>query len=81
MILVNHYSNRRIIDNVLNSQSFMTEHFGTLSLGSVKTSKSGKSAPNTGPLGLIVGVPGLTGPSESVADIPDVFINAVRGAA
>ena len=32
MILVNHYSNRRIIDNVLNSQSFMTEHFGTLSL-------------------------------------------------
>jgi len=33
MILVNRYSNYRIIDNVLNSQSFMTEHFGTLSAG------------------------------------------------
>jgi len=31
MILVNRYSNCRIIDNILNSQSFMAEHFGTLS--------------------------------------------------
>ncbi|KIM38444.1 hypothetical protein M413DRAFT_12871 [Hebeloma cylindrosporum] len=37
-----------------------------------------KAHPNTGPLGLIVGVPGLTGPGESVADISDVFLNADR---
>jgi len=34
--------------------------------------------PNTGPLGLIVGVPGLTGPGKSVADISPVFLNADR---
>jgi hypothetical protein len=37
-----------------------------------------KAHPNTGPLGLIVGVPGLTGPGESVADISDVFLNPDR---
>ena len=37
-----------------------------------------KAHPNTGPLGLIVGVPGLTGPSESVADISNVFLNVDR---
>ena len=37
-----------------------------------------KAHPKTGPLGLIVGVPGLTGPGESVADISDVFLNADR---
>lgn len=31
-----------------------------------------KSHPKTGPLGLIVGVPGIDGPGESVADISDV---------
>ncbi|KAF8810586.1 hypothetical protein BYT27DRAFT_7221923 [Phlegmacium glaucopus] len=31
-----------------------------------------------GPLGLIVGVPGVNGPGESVADISDVFLNAGR---
>ena len=31
MILVNHCSSCKIIDNVLNLQSFMCEHFGTLS--------------------------------------------------
>ena len=34
--------------------------------------------PTVGPLGLIVGVPGVTGPGESVADISDVFLNAGR---
>ena len=36
--------------------------------------------PTTGPLGLIVGVPGINGPGESVADISesDVFLNAGR---
>lgn len=34
--------------------------------------------PNTGPLGLIVGVPGLHGPGESVADISEVLVNADR---
>jgi hypothetical protein len=37
-----------------------------------------KAHPNTGPLGLIVGVPGLTEPGESVADISDVLLNADR---
>jgi len=37
-----------------------------------------RAHPNTGPLGLIVGVPGLTGPGESVADISDVLLNADR---
>ena len=32
--------------------------------------------PTTGPLGLIVGVPGINGPGESVADISDIFLNA-----
>ena len=32
-----------------------------------------KAHPNT--LGLIVSVPGLTGPGDSVADISDVFLN------
>ena len=32
--------------------------------------------PKTGPLGLIVGVPGINRPGESVADISDVFLNA-----
>jgi hypothetical protein len=30
------------------------------------------------PLGLIVGVPGVAGPGESVAHISDVFLNAGR---
>ena len=34
--------------------------------------------PATGPLGLIVGVPGINGPGDSVADISDVFLNAGR---
>lgn len=34
--------------------------------------------PTTGPLALIVGVPGVNGPGESVADISDVFLNAGR---
>lgn len=34
--------------------------------------------PTVGPLGLIVGVPGVSGPGESVADISDVFLNAGR---
>ena len=34
--------------------------------------------PTVGPLGLIVGVPGISGPGESVADISDVFLNAGR---
>ena len=36
--------------------------------------------PTTGPLGLIVGVPGINGPGESIADISesDVFLNAGR---
>jgi hypothetical protein len=37
-----------------------------------------KNNPNLGPLGLIVGVPGLNGPGESVADISDVYLNADR---
>ena len=37
-----------------------------------------RAHPNTGPLGLIVGVPGLTGPGESAADISDVLLNADR---
>jgi len=32
--------------------------------------------PTTGPLGLIVGIPGINGPGESVADISDVLLNA-----
>ena len=32
--------------------------------------------PTVGPLGLIVSVPGITGPGESVADISNVFLNA-----
>jgi hypothetical protein len=34
--------------------------------------------PTVGPLALIVGVPGVNGPGESVADISDVFVNAGR---
>ena len=34
--------------------------------------------PAVGPLALIVGVPGVNGPGESVADISDVFVNAGR---
>ena len=34
--------------------------------------------PNTGPLGLIVGVPGIDGPGQSVADISDALLNANR---
>ena len=34
--------------------------------------------PTTGPLALIVGIPGISGPGESVADISDVFLNAGR---
>jgi hypothetical protein len=34
--------------------------------------------PNVGPLGLIVGLPGLNGPGESVADISDVLLNPDR---
>jgi hypothetical protein len=34
--------------------------------------------PTVGPLGLIVGVPGVSGPGDSVADISDVFLNAGR---
>ncbi len=34
--------------------------------------------PTIGPLGLIVGVPGLHGPGESVADISDALLNAGR---
>ena len=34
------------------------------------------SHPTVGPLGLIVGVPGVTGPGKSVADISDVLLNA-----
>ncbi|KAF8075742.1 hypothetical protein FPV67DRAFT_1648897 [Lyophyllum atratum] len=34
--------------------------------------------PRVGPLGLIVGVPGIHGPGESVADISDVYMNADR---
>jgi hypothetical protein len=37
-----------------------------------------KAYPKSGPLQLIVGVPGLDGPGESVADISDVFLNAHR---
>ncbi|KAF8160154.1 hypothetical protein BJ912DRAFT_936174 [Pholiota molesta] len=37
-----------------------------------------KAHPNTGPLGLIVGVPGLTGPGQSAADISDAFLNIDR---
>ena len=32
--------------------------------------------PTVGPLGLIVGIPGVAGPGESVTDISDVFLNA-----
>ncbi|KIJ91296.1 hypothetical protein K443DRAFT_14520 [Laccaria amethystina LaAM-08-1] len=32
--------------------------------------------PGIGPLRLIVGVPGINGPGESVADISDVLLNA-----
>jgi len=34
--------------------------------------------PDSGPLQLIVGVPGLNGPGESVADISDIYINSDR---
>lgn len=34
--------------------------------------------PKTGPLGLIVGVPGIDGPGQSVADISDALLNADR---
>ena len=34
--------------------------------------------PSTGPLALVVGIPGINGPGESVADISDVFLNAGR---
>jgi len=34
--------------------------------------------PKTGPLGLIVGVPGIEGPGQSVADISDALLNADR---
>ena len=34
--------------------------------------------PGIGPLRLIVGVPGINGPGESVADISDVLLNADR---
>ena len=37
-----------------------------------------KRNPKVGSLGLLVGVPGLRGPEESVADISDVFMNADR---
>ncbi|KAF8903683.1 hypothetical protein CPB84DRAFT_1746080 [Gymnopilus junonius] len=37
-----------------------------------------KAYPKSGPLQLIVGVPGLEGPGESVADISDVLLNAGR---
>lgn len=37
-----------------------------------------KANPNTGPLGLIVGVPGIDGPGESVADISPVYVNIDR---
>lgn len=37
-----------------------------------------KSHPKTGPLALIVGVPEISGPGESVADISDVLLNAHR---
>lgn len=36
------------------------------------------SHPTVGPLGLVVGVPGLKGPGESVADVSDVLLNAER---
>jgi hypothetical protein len=36
------------------------------------------SHPTIGPLGLIVGVPGVNGPGESVTDISDVLLNADR---
>jgi hypothetical protein len=35
-----------------------------------------KSHPKTGPLALIVGVPGINRPGELVADISDVLLNA-----
>jgi hypothetical protein len=34
--------------------------------------------PKVGPLGLLVGVPGLHGPGESVAEISDIFLNSDR---
>ena len=34
--------------------------------------------PTVGPLGLIVGIPGLHGPGESVAEISDMLLNAGR---
>ncbi|KAF9455214.1 hypothetical protein BDZ94DRAFT_1130311, partial [Collybia nuda] len=34
--------------------------------------------PNAGPLSLIVGLPGVNGPGDSVADISDVYLNADR---
>jgi hypothetical protein len=37
-----------------------------------------KAHPNSGPLQLIVGVPGIEGPGESVADISDILLNAQR---
>jgi hypothetical protein len=37
-----------------------------------------QSHPKSGPLQLIVGVPGLDGPGKSVADISDVLLNADR---
>ncbi|KAF5379467.1 hypothetical protein D9615_006598 [Tricholomella constricta] len=37
-----------------------------------------KSHPKAGPLQLIVGVPGVHGPGDSVADISDVLLNADR---
>jgi len=41
-------------------------------------SKLVEEHPNTGPLGLIVGILELTGPGKSVADISPVFLNADR---
>ena len=37
-----------------------------------------KQHPKTGPLGLIVGVPGMDGPGQSVADISDALLNPDR---
>ena len=34
--------------------------------------------PTVGPLGLIVGIPGLHGPGESVAEISDALLNSGR---
>lgn len=37
-----------------------------------------KAHPNTGPLGLMVGVPGIDGPGESATEISPVFLNIDR---